>query len=95
MKPLSSTTVSSILSLLDSGINVREIKGRTGISIGSISKIRNEHRPNLPKELGGHPRKLSGADLRHVLRFRWKEFADRRRQRASSEGRVGWSRMRQ
>ena len=69
MKPLSSEKTLSILSLLDSGSSVRQIATLTGASIGAISALRSEHRPNLPKSLGGRPSKLSSIDIRHAQRL--------------------------
>jgi len=58
MKPLSFSTISTILSLLDSGYAHRETADRAGVSIGSVSLVRNQHRFDMPKPPGGCPKKL-------------------------------------
>src|SRR5215469_9793508 len=66
MRPLSSSKVSSILSLLDSGHSVRDIASKVEVSIGTIRNIIKKHRPDAPKSFGGRKRKLSATDLRHA-----------------------------
>ena len=53
MKSISSTTTLDILSLLDSNYTARQIAPRVGVSIGTVSMVRKNHRPNMPKSLGG------------------------------------------
>jgi transposase len=64
MKSLHTSTILEIVSLLDSGYSVREVASRTKSSIGTVSLVRNQHRPDMPKALGGRPRKLTEADVR-------------------------------
>ena len=68
MKSLSSATTLNILSLLDSGHSVRDISSRTGVSIGSVSSVRNNHRPGMSKAPGGRPKKLTESDIRFGIR---------------------------
>ncbi len=58
----------NVLSLLDSKHSIRAISFQTGVSIGTISKIRSEHRSTIPKALGGRPTKLKENAVRHALR---------------------------
>ena len=69
MKSISSTTTLDILSLLDSNYTARQIAPRVGVSIGTVSMVRKNHRPNMPKSLGGCPTKLSESDARHATRL--------------------------
>ena len=69
MKPLSSAIVSNILSLLDAGYSTRHIARQVGVSVGSVSNICSQHRPDLPKSKGGRPSKISDTTLRHAIRL--------------------------
>ena len=69
MKSISSTTTLDILSLLDSNFTARQIAPRVGVSIGTVSMVRKNHIPNMPKSLGGCPTKLSEPDARHATRL--------------------------
>ena len=64
MKSISCATTLNILSLLDTGHSVRDISSRIGVSIGTVSSVRNNHRPDMSKTLGGHPKKLTESDIR-------------------------------
>ena len=66
MKPLSSSKITSILSLLDSGLSLRQIASSMHVSIGSVSNIIKRHRHDAPKSVGGCKRKLTDADLQHA-----------------------------
>ena len=66
MNPLSSSKITSILSLLDSGLSVRQIASSMHVSIGSVSNIIKKHRPDAPKSVGGCKRKSTDADLQHA-----------------------------
>ena len=68
MKSLSSASLANIISLLDSGHSTRHISQQTGVSLGTISKIRSEHCSTLPKASGGRPPKLSENAIRHSVR---------------------------
>ena len=66
MRRISSDKSQNVLVLLDAGHPVRHISSVTGISTGTISKLRSTHRPHLLKNLGGRPSKLSSANIRHA-----------------------------
>lgn len=59
--------VALVLSKLDAGLTHSQIAARTGVSAGTISKLRSEHRPGLLKSRGGHPLKLSPANIRYAV----------------------------
>jgi transposase len=59
MHKLPSATITQIISLLQSGHTTKETHERTGVSYGSISKIRFQHCSDIPKALGGRPKHLS------------------------------------
>ena len=69
MQKLSSTQVLCILNLLDSGLSVRQISHQTGHGISTISCTRSDHRPELQKSSGGHPTKLSTANIKYARRI--------------------------
>ena len=69
MKHIPSETTANILSLLDAGLSAHAISSSTRISVGTISNIRSQHRPDLPKSSGGRPNLLSPYDLRHCTRL--------------------------
>ena len=66
-KALSYSKVQSVLAKLDSGLSITKISTATGVSVGTISNICSEHRPNLPKSSGGRPAKLTPTDVRHTV----------------------------
>ena len=76
MHRLSQAQRDQVISLLDSGHSGHEIHSITGFSIGVISKIRAVYHPGLPKAPGGHPRKLSEANMRHALRLIYSRRAE-------------------
>ena len=67
MKSLSTSQRNYILSLLDSGLHIRDSHARTGHGIGTISRLRSKCRSSLQKSLGGRPSKLSPANTRHAI----------------------------
>ena len=66
MHRLSSSQVSHILFLLDSGESAASIHRTTGYGIATISCLHSEHCPNLSKPLGGCPRLLSTASISYA-----------------------------
>ena len=76
MRCLSSAIVAQIITLLDSGLLYKEISHHLHVSYGSITNVRSEHRPDLPKSLGGHPRKLNQATIHHAIRLITSEEVD-------------------
>lgn len=69
MRRLSSAIVAQILTLLDSGLLYKEISHHLHVSYGSITNVRSEHCPDLPKSLGGCPSKLGQATICHATRL--------------------------
>jgi transposase len=69
MKCLSAAKVDSIIQLLKSGHSGHYISSYFGVSIGTISKIRQKHCPDLPKSSGGRPSKLSPTNIHHVVKL--------------------------
>jgi hypothetical protein len=67
MRSLSTAKLHQVLSLLDQGFSHSHIHSRTGISIGSNSKICSEHCSSLPKASAGCKKKLSDADVHHAI----------------------------
>ena len=76
MKPISSDKCNYILSLIDAGSTVRQIHSSTGISLGTISKLRSTHRSHLPTLPAGRPSKLSPANIRYGIRLISSEKAE-------------------
>ena len=76
MKPLTTSQLSHILHLLDSGASAHHISTTTGTHLSTISRIRSKHRPELPKPTGGHPKLLSPSDTRYVIRLITSQKAD-------------------
>ena len=69
MRRLSSSSISSILNYFDAGYSYRNIVSIMDVSVGSITKIIQEHRPNSPKSVGGSKKKLTPNDICHATRL--------------------------
>jgi len=67
MRSLSEAKRNNIISQLLSGTSVKQIKVSTGVSTSTISHIRSQYCPNLPKNPPGRPCKLTAANVRHAL----------------------------
>ena len=70
MHSLSAAKHDHIITLLQSGAHTSDIHRQTGASAGSISNICAKHCPELPNSSGGHPHKLTPADVtyaRHIM----------------------------
>jgi hypothetical protein len=76
MKSLTSSQISHILHLLDSGQSSYKISSSTGIHRSTISRLRSQHRPSLAKSIGGRPSLLSSADTRYAIRLITSQQAD-------------------
>jgi transposase len=63
MRSLSSTECNHILSLLDKGHSAHQISSTTGVSMSSIPRLRSKHCSTIFKSSGGHPPKLSSANI--------------------------------
>src|SRR3979490_807488 len=69
MRSLSVDKLNIVISRLNSGQTTRQISSSTGVSIGTISNIYSKHCPDLPKSSGGHPVKLSPANICHAVKL--------------------------
>ena len=69
MGSLSSAQITHIVTLLDQGKSDHQIPHITGISTGSISKIRSSQSDTLSKFIGGRPCKLSPSDIHYAVRL--------------------------
>ena len=67
MRPIFTTKHSSVLSLLEQGYSHRQIHDRTGVSMGTISRIGREVNTNKKNNSGGRPAKLSAHDKQSIL----------------------------
>ena len=67
MRPISTTKRSSVLSLLEQGYSHRQIHNRTGVGMGTISRISREVNTNKENNSGGRPAKLSAHDKQSIL----------------------------
>jgi len=76
MRPLSDAKRNNVISLLTSGLSHRQITLRTGVGAGTVSRIRSECCPNLPKSTGGCPDKLSFTNVRHAVHLITSQKAD-------------------
>jgi hypothetical protein len=69
MHCLSSANIDKLLSLIDSSKSAHEIHSITAIGLTTITRYWSEYRPHVPKSSGGHPKKLTDANLRHTTRL--------------------------
>ena len=67
MKAISSDSKAQIISLLSSGLSVRQTATQTHHSIVCISKILSEHFPDSRRATGGHPKTITPTDTRHIV----------------------------
>ena len=63
MHKISTAQTQQVLALLDSGTSGAKISQELGLGLGTISRIHSQHRSNLAKSSGGHPAKLSSANI--------------------------------
>jgi len=68
MRPLSTDTHDSILSLLRQGYSVREVAGQCHVSKSTVHRLRAKHLPDLASSPRGRPTKLSVQDKRFCVR---------------------------
>ena len=66
MHPLTPSSRDHVINLLNSGMSGQKIHAKTGISAGTISFICTKYCPNLPIYSGGHPKKLTSANISHA-----------------------------
>ena len=67
MKSLTPAQQPCILSLLNKGESDYKISSVTGVSTSSISKLCSKHYSILSKSIGGHPSKLSPANIHYAI----------------------------
>ncbi|KAJ3478481.1 hypothetical protein NLI96_g9726 [Meripilus lineatus] len=63
MKKISAAQSTLILSLLHSGLSEAKIQKKTRHSLSTISRVRSKHCPDLPRQKGGRPSKLSPSQV--------------------------------
>jgi transposase len=66
VRSLTLTQQNTILSLLNAGHSGEDISQRTGFSRSTISRLRSKKCSTLPKSIGGHPSKLSPANIHYA-----------------------------
>jgi hypothetical protein len=69
MHKLTTAQTLYIITLLDSGLSGGQIHDETGFSSATISHIHSQHCSNLPKASGGHPAKLTMANIDYARRI--------------------------
>ena len=67
MRPISTAKCSSVLSLLEKGYSHHQIHDKTGVGMGTISRIGREVNTNKENNSGGHPAKLSARDKQSIF----------------------------
>src|SRR5882762_10648096 len=68
MKATSAAQHNSVVCLLNEGYSQRQIKAKTGLGKGTISRISKEVDGNKENNLGGRPSKLSARDKQLIVR---------------------------
>jgi len=76
MRQLSTAQKVHILHFLNKGESATSIASKTGVSLGSVSKIHHEHCPDLAKSVGGCPSKLSPANIQYAAQLIISQKAD-------------------
>ena len=67
MRPTSTAKHFSVVSLLTQGYSYCQIHAKTGVSLGTISKIGKELDTNKENNHGGHSSKLSACDKQSIV----------------------------
>ena len=67
MKSISSTQRNTILSMLDAGQSAHSIASATGLHVFTISRLCSKECSELQKAAGGHPSRLSSANIYHAI----------------------------
>ena len=68
MKATSAAQHNSVVSLINEGYSQHQIKAKTGLEKGTISRISKEVDGNKENNLGGCPSKLSARDKQSIVR---------------------------
>lgn len=66
MRSLSNAQKSDILTLLNTGISAVKISSQLKVHPSTISRLRSQYCPDLPKSSGGRPSKLSSANINYA-----------------------------
>jgi transposase len=69
MKHISEETRNNIISLLDTGLSSRPIALQLGVSHTTVDRVRAKFRPEMQKNQGGRPAKLTVTDKRRLVRM--------------------------
>jgi len=67
MRSLSPALKNTILTMLDAGCTAHSIASITGVHASTISRLRSKECSGLQKSSGGHPKKLSPANIRYAV----------------------------
>ena len=67
MRSLSPTQKANILSMLDAGQSAHSISTSTGLHVSTISRLHKKEHSELQKSTGGHPSKLSSANICYAI----------------------------
>jgi len=66
MQKLTSAQTLHIITLLDSGLSGAQICAKTHFSSATVSHVQSQYCPNLPESSGGHPAKLTTANINYA-----------------------------
>lgn len=67
-KSISETMKKEALELLQTGLFVRKVSKKLGISVGAVSAIKKKSHVDIPRNVGGAPCKISTSAARFVIR---------------------------
>ena len=67
MRSISPAQKQTILSMLNAGQSAHSIASTTGLNVSTISRIHSKEHSELQKATGGHPLKLSSANVQHAI----------------------------
>ena len=62
MRPITSTQLDNVLSLLQTSSSTRDISAQTGVSKSKVASLAKEVIPDKKNHSAGHPKKLSATD---------------------------------
>ena len=68
MRPISNQKRQDIISLTNSGLSIRKIAARTGVSSGCVHRWHNTLVPDAPREPPGRLKVLSDGNKRSIVR---------------------------
>ena len=73
MKATTVSKVNSAITMLRSGVSIREVAAKLSLGKSTVGRIKLEHCPGVQNSKGGRPRVLSEADRRYCVRKATKE----------------------